>query len=97
MSKPFFNPDDAFQFESLLGEEERLIMESAREYAQTQLEPRALEGNQHEVFHAEIPRELGELGLLGSTIPEEYGGAGVSYTAYGLIARELERVDSGYR
>ncbi|NQV73267.1 acyl-CoA dehydrogenase [bacterium] len=97
MSKPFFNPADAFQFESLLGEEERLIMESAREYAQTQLEPRALEGNQHEVFHAEIPRELGELGLLGSTIPEEYGGAGVSYTAYGLIARELERVDSGYR
>lgn len=97
MSKPFFNPEDAFQFESLLGEEERLIMETAREYAQTQLEPRALEGNQHEVFHPEIPKELGELGLLGSTIPEEYGGAGVSYTAYGLIARELERVDSGYR
>ena len=97
MSKPFFNPDDAFQFESLLGEEERLIMETAREYAQTQLEPRAMEGNQEGIFHQEIPKELGELGLLGATIPEEYGGVGASYTAYGLIARELERVDSGYR
>ncbi|NNE34931.1 MAG: acyl-CoA dehydrogenase, partial [Rhodothermales bacterium] len=97
MSKAKFNPDDAFLFESLLAEDDRLIMESAREYAQTRLEPRALEGNQDEVFHTEIPGELGELGLLGSTIPPEYGGAGVSYTAYGLIARELERVDSGYR
>ncbi len=97
MPKNTFNTDDAFLFEELLSEEDRLIMESAREYAQTQLEPRALEGNQDEVFHPEIPREMGELGLFGSTIPEEYGGAGVSYTAYGLIARELERVDSGYR
>lgn len=97
MPQPPFNIDDAFNFESMLGEEERLIMESAREYAQTQLEPRALEGNQDGVFHKEIPRELGELGLLGSTIAEEYGGVGASYTAYGLIARELERVDSGYR
>ncbi len=97
MSKPFFNADDVFQIESLVGEEERLIMESAREYAQTYLEPRALEGNQDEVFHSEIPRELGELGLLGSTLPEEYGGVGASHTAYGLVARELERVDSGYR
>ncbi len=97
MSKPIFNPDDVFQFESTLGEEERLIMESAREYAQTHLEPRALEGNQEGVFHQEIPKELGELGLLGATLPEEYGGVGASHTAYGLIARELERVDSGYR
>ena len=97
MSKPIFNPDDVFQFESTLGEEERLIMESAREYAQTHLEPRALEGNQEGVFHEEIPKELGELGLLGATLPEEYGGVGASHTAYGLIARELERVDSGYR
>lgn len=72
-------------------------MESARDYAQSKLEPRALDGNQNEVFHDEIPREMAELGLLGATIPEEYGGAGVSYTSYGLIARELERVDSGYR
>ncbi len=92
-----FNADDAFLFESMLGEEDRLIMESAREYAQTYLEPRALEGNQHEVFHEEIPREMGEMGLLGAFIPEQYGGGGVSYTAYGLVARELERVDSGYR
>jgi glutaryl-CoA dehydrogenase len=81
----------------MLGEEERLIMQSARDYAQASLEPRALEGNQDEVFHREIPREMGELGLLGLTIPEEYGGVGASYTAYGLVARELERVDSGYR
>ncbi len=97
MSKYPFHADDVYLFESMLGEEERLIMESAREYAQTRLEPRALEGNQEEVFHADIPSEMGEMGLLGATIPVEYGGAGVSQTAYGLIARELERVDSGYR
>jgi glutaryl-CoA dehydrogenase len=97
MSRLYFNPDDAYLFESMLTEEDRLIMESSREYAQTKLEPRALEGNQQEIFHEEIPREMGELGLLGATISEEYGGAGVSHTAYGLIARELERVDSAYR
>ncbi len=97
MSKLSFNAEDAFLFESLLSEDERLIMESARDYAQNSLEPRALEGNQQEVFHPEIPREMGELGLLGSTLPPEYGGSGVSNMAYGLIARELERVDSGYR
>lgn len=97
MPKLPFNPDDAYLFEQMLGEEDRMIMESAREYAQTYLEPRALEGNQDEVFHAEIPKELGDLGLLGSTLPEEYGGVGASDTAYGLIARELERVDSAYR
>ena len=92
-----FNPEDAFQFESMLTDEDRLIMEAARDYAQSRLEPRALEGNQDEVFHEEIPGEMAELGLLGAAIPEEYGGAGVSQTAYGLIARELERVDSAYR
>lgn len=97
MAKPTFNAQDALNFESLLGEEDRLIMETARDYAQASLEPRALEGNQDGVFHDDIPREMGELGLLGATIPEEYGGVGASYTAYGLIARELERVDSGYR
>lgn len=97
MSKQPFNINDAYLFESMLSEEDRLIMESAREYAQSRLEPRALEGNQDEVFHPEIPREMGEMGLLGATIPEEYGGVGASYTAYGLIARELERVDSAYR
>ena len=97
MSSSSFNPHDVFLFEQELGDEERLIMESAREYAQSKLEPRALEGNQQEIFHEDIPKEMAELGLLGATIPEEYGGAGVSYTAYGLIARELERVDSAYR
>ncbi len=97
MSKFSFNADDVFLFEQELGEEERLIMETARDYAQSKLEPRALEGNQQEIFHDEIPGEMAELGLLGATISEEYGGAGVSYTSYGLIARELERVDSGYR
>ena len=92
-----FNTDDALLFEQMLSEEDRLIMQSARDYAQSRLEPRALEGNQDEVFHPEIPGEMAEMGLLGATIPEEYGGLGASYTAYGLIARELERVDSGYR
>ncbi len=97
MPKYHFNPEDAYLFESMLDEEDRLIMESAREYAQTKLEPRALEGNQDEIFHEEIAGEMAELGLLGAAIPEEYGGAGVSHMAYGLIARELERVDSAYR
>jgi len=91
------NIDDAFLFESLLGEDERMIMEAVREYAQTALEPRALEGNQEGIFHEEVPREMGELGLLGPCVDPKYGGAGVSYTAYGLMTRELERVDSGYR
>lgn len=92
-----FNTDDALLFESLLSEDDRLVMETARDYAQSRLEPRALEGNQEGIFHDEIPREMAELGLLGATVSPEYGGAGVSQTAYGLIARELERVDSGYR
>ncbi len=97
MSKANFNIDDAFQFEALLTEDERMVMESAREYAQANLEPRALKGNQEEIFDINIAKEMGELGLLGSTIDPKYGGAGVSHTAYGLIAREIERVDSGYR
>ena len=74
-----------------------MIMEASREYAQTKLEPRALEGNQNEQFDMEIPREMGKLGLLGVTLPEEYGGAGASYTSYGMIQREMDRVDSAYR
>ena len=97
MSKSLFNIDDAFLFESELGEEDRLIMETARDYAQSSLEPRALKGNTEEFFDISIAQEMGEMGLLGVNIPEEYGGAGASYTAYGLVAREVERVDSGYR
>ncbi len=97
MSKNLFNIDDAFLFESELNEEDRLIMETARDYAQANLEPRALKGNTEEYFDQDIAKEMGEMGLLGVNIPEEYGGAGASYTAYGLVAREVERVDSGYR
>lgn len=97
MSYNKFNIDDALQFESELNEDDRMIMESAREYAQSKLEPRALKGNQEEIFDMEIVKEMGDLGLLGSTIDPKYGGVGASQTAYGLVAREVERVDSGYR
>lgn len=97
MSKNLFNIDDAYLFESELNEEDRLIMETARDYAQSKLEPRALKGNTEEYFDQGIAKEMGEMGLLGVTVPEQYGGSDASYTAYGLIAREVERVDSGYR
>lgn len=97
MSRNSFNIDDAFLFESELKEDDRMIMETARDYAQSKLEPRALKGNQEEYFDPDIAKEMGELGLLGSYIDPEYGGVGASQTAYGLIAREVERVDSGYR
>lgn len=97
MPKNFFNIDDAFLFESELNADDRLIMETARDYAQSKLEPRALKGNTEEYFDKNIAREMGEMGLLGVTIPEQYGGSDASYTAYGLVAREVERVDSGYR
>jgi len=97
MSSQKFNIDDALQFESELNEDDRMIMESARDYAQSKLEPRALKGNQEEIFDMEIVKEMGSLGLLGATIEPKYGGVGASQTAYGLIAREVERVDSGYR
>ena len=97
MAKHLFNIGNALVFESDLNEEDRLIMESARNYAQANLEPRALKGNTEEYFDMGIAKEMGEMGLLGVNIPEEYGGAGASYTAYGLVAREVERVDSGYR
>ncbi len=89
--------DDPFLLREQLSEDERLIEETARDYCQSSLMPRILEANRHEIFDRAIMTEMGELGLLGSTLPEEYGGAGASYVAYGLIAREVERVDSGYR
>jgi len=97
MPRLTFNTDDPYSFESLLNEDDRMIMESAREYAQTKLEPRALKGNQEEYFDIDMAKEMGDLGLLGATVDPKYGGTGASYTAYGLIAREVERVDSGYR
>ena len=92
-----FDWQDPFQLMAQLGDEERLVRDTAAEYCQARLMPRVLEANRHEIFHREIMTEMGELGLLGPTIPEEYGGAGVGYVSYGLVAREVERVDSGYR
>jgi len=92
-----FNWEDPLLLNDQLTEEERLIRESTAAYAQSKLMPRVLEANRREHFHPEIMREMGEMGLLGITVPETYGGAGLGYVAYGLAAREIERVDSGYR
>ncbi len=100
MSKPAkatFVWEDPLDLEHLLTEDERLIRDTARAYAQDKLMPRVLRAFRNETFEPAIFREMGELGLLGPTIPTEYGGAGVNHVAYGLIAREVERVDSGYR
>ena len=97
MSKPQFNWEDPLFLDDQLTEEERMVRDSARDYCQSKLMTRILEANRHEHFDREIMSELGEMGLLGATLPEEYGGAAVSHVAYGLIAREVERVDSGYR
>ncbi|MBE9398993.1 acyl-CoA dehydrogenase [Pontibacterium sp. N1Y112] len=96
-TKPAFNWEDPFSLETQLTEEERMIRDAAHDYCQGQLKPRVLEANRKEIFHTEIMQELGELGLLGSTLPEQYGGSAVNYVCYGLVAREVERVDSGYR
>ena len=92
-----FNWEDPFLIEDQLTEEERMIRDSARAYCHDKLMPRIIDANRNEIFHREIMNEMGELGLLGSTIPEEFGGVGANYTSYGLVAREVERVDSGYR
>ncbi|KKC24394.1 acyl-CoA dehydrogenase [Sphingomonas sp. SRS2] len=89
--------DDPFLLDDQLSDEERMIRDAARDYAQGQLQPRVIEAFREEQTDPAIFSELGELGLLGSTIPVEYGGAGVGYVSYGLVAREVERVDSGYR
>ena len=91
-----FQWDDPLLLETQLTEEERMIRDTARDFAQSKLMPRILEANRHETFHREIFNEMGELGLIGPTL-QGYGCAGVGYVSYGLIAREIERVDSGYR
>ena len=95
--KPGFDWSDPLLLEEQLTDEERLIQDSTREYAQDKLMTRVLMANREERFDREILNEMGELGLLGATLPREYGCAEVSHVAYGLIAREVERVDSGYR
>ena len=97
MSKPTFKWDDPFLLNDQLTDEERMIRDTARKYCQDKLMPRVLEANRKEIFHREIMDEMGAMGFLGSTLPEEYGGAGLNHVADGLIAREVERVDSGYR
>ena len=92
-----FKWDDPFLLEDQLSEEERMARDLARDYCQSKLMPRILQANRSETFDREIYSEMAELGMLGATLPEEHGGAGLSYVAYGLIAREIERVDSGYR
>jgi glutaryl-CoA dehydrogenase len=94
--KQKFQWDDPFLLRERLTEDERLIIDSVRAYCQDKLMPRVIESNRHEIFHREVLTEMGELGMLGPTI-DGYGCAGISYTAYGLMAREIERVDSGYR
>ncbi len=91
-----FQWDDPFRLDDELTDEERLIRDSARQYAQKSLMPRILQANRNETFDVAIMREMGELGFLGAPI-EGYGCAGISYVSFGLIMRELERVDTAYR
>jgi len=95
--KAAFDWADPLHLEGVLNEDERMVRDTARSYAQEKLAPRVVKAFRHETFDPAIFREMGELGLLGPTVPTEYGGAGVNHVAYGLIAREVERVDSGYR
>ena len=92
-----FTWDDAYLLDEQLNEDERLIRDTARAYAQEKLAPRIHDAYLDEKTDRSIFNEMGELGLLGVTVPEEYGCAGANYVSYGLVAREVERIDSGYR
>ncbi|HPD91344.1 MAG: acyl-CoA dehydrogenase [Rhodobacter sp.] len=92
-----FQWDDALRLDSQLSEDERMLRDAAREFAQSVLQPRVIAAYRDEVSDPSVFRLMGEAGLLGTTIPEEYGGLGAGYVTYGLVAREIERVDSGYR
>lgn len=96
-TREIFDWADPFRLVEQLSDEERMVQETAQSYAQEKLVPRVLEAFRNEKTDPRIFREMGKLGLLGPTIAPEYGGAGLGYVAYGLIAREVERVDSGYR
>jgi alkylation response protein AidB-like acyl-CoA dehydrogenase len=95
--KAQFHWDDPLLLNNQLSDDERMVRDAAAAYCQDKLRPRILEAFRHEKMDTSIFREMGELGLLGPTIPTEYGGSGMNYVCYGLIAREVERVDSGYR
>jgi glutaryl-CoA dehydrogenase len=96
-TKAEFNWADPFLLDAQLSDDERMVRDAAAAYAQSKLLPRVRDAFRHERMDAGIFREMGELGLLGATIPTQYGGAGLNYVSYGLVAREVERVDSGYR
>ena len=96
-AKAQFHWDDPFLLDQQLTEDERMVRDAANAYCQERLLPRVVEGFRSGETDPAIFREMGALGLLGPTIPEEYGGPGLNYVCYGLIAREVERVDSGYR
>ncbi|GGI88499.1 glutaryl-CoA dehydrogenase [Shewanella hanedai] len=97
MARVHFDWTDPLQLNALLSDEERMIRDSVYDYAQDKLMSRVLMANRNEHFDREIMNELGEMGLLGATLPEKYGCSNVNYVSYGLVAREIERVDSGYR
>ncbi|MEM7193960.1 MAG: acyl-CoA dehydrogenase [Pseudomonadota bacterium] len=92
-----FSWQDPFELDSQLTEEERLVRDSVAEYCQASLMPRIVDANRNETFDVSIMKEFGSLGMLGSTLPSEYGCAGLNHVCYGLVAREVERIDSGYR
>ena len=97
LQKPSFDWADPFLLDDQLTEEERMVRDTARDFAQERLQPGITDAYMTETFDRGLMEEMGALGLLGPTIPVEYGGAGLGYVAYGLVAREVERVDSGYR
>ncbi|HPW30939.1 MAG TPA: acyl-CoA dehydrogenase family protein, partial [Rhodoferax sp.] len=97
MAHASFNWQDPFLLDSQLTDDERMVRDAAASYCQDKLLPRVTQAFRDGTTDPAIFREMGELGLLGPTIPEQYGGPGLNYVAYGLIAREVERVDSGYR
>ena len=92
-----FQWQDPFDLDSQLNEDERMVRDSVRDFCDDVLMPGVIEANRNETFDPELMSRFGELGMLGSTLPEQYGGAGLNHVCYGLIAREIERVDSGYR
>ncbi len=97
MAKPIFDWTDPFFLDQQLSDEERMVRDTARQFSRDVLLPRVTEDFREERFDPEVMRQMGQLGLLGATIPAEYGGAGVNHIAYGLAAREIEAIDSGYR
>ncbi|MEM6896914.1 MAG: acyl-CoA dehydrogenase family protein, partial [Pseudomonadota bacterium] len=92
-----FSWEDAFLMEDQLSEDDRMLRDGAAQFASAELAPRVIAAYRDETVAPELFAKMGEAGLLGVTVPEAYGGLGASYTAYGLIAREIERIDSGYR